>query len=367
MLTAFLVLLALSAALAVFAWLFLSQDKFGALPEGDRLRRIQASPNYRDGSFQNYVSTPQGLNEDSSFLGSMIEFLRPKPRLVPSRPLPSVDSDLGRLPEDSLVWFGHSAFMLKLSGRTFLIDPSLSEQASPFFFTTKAFPGTLVHAPADLPPVDYLLISHDHWDHLDYPTIMEIKSRTAKVVVPLGVGAHFEKWGFERDKILEGDWWESFELAEGVKITLVPSRHFSGRGLKWNQSLWTGFLIEAGGRRIFYSGDGGYLPQYADFAEKIGPLDLAVMECGQYDRRWKDIHMTPEETVGVAKILGATSVMLVHSGKFSIANHPWDDPFIRFKLAAEQASLRPVTPMIGQIVRFGEPDQTFDSWWTGID
>ncbi|MDR2368199.1 MAG: MBL fold metallo-hydrolase [Deltaproteobacteria bacterium] len=349
---------------------FLSRPKFGALPEGERLGRVQASPNYRDGKFQNLIPTRLGggWTDGEGIRENIRAILGPAKRLIPSVNLPAVKvPDLGRLPDDSLIWFGHSGFLVKLAGKVFLFDPSLGPNASPVPWTTKAFPGTDIYGPGDLPRVDYLLVSHDHWDHVDYPTALALREDAPTVIAPLGVGAHFERWGFGAGKILEGDWWDVFGPEPSLRVTLVPARHFSGRGLTWNQSLWAGFLLEYAGRRIFYGGDGGYLPQYAGFGGKLGPVDLAIIECGQYDPRWKDIHMTPEESVRAALDMGARAAMPVHSGKFTIANHPWDDPFIRFKAAADKASLRAVTPMIGEIVRLGDPGQAFRDWWVGVD
>jgi L-ascorbate metabolism protein UlaG (beta-lactamase superfamily) len=367
MLTALLAFLALVALLAVFAAIYLRMPKFGALPAGERLARVLASPNYRDGAFQNLIPTPHGSDDGSGFLSTMLDFVRPRERLFPGGPIPSVATGLGGLGEGSLVWFGHSGFLARLGGRNFLFDPSLGPNASPLWWTTKAFPGTQAYGPADLPAIDYLLISHDHWDHLDHPTVTALRGKDPLVVSPLGVGAHFERWGFGPDRLAEGDWWDSFEPEPGLRITIIPSRHFSGRGLSWNQSLWGGFLVEAGGLRILYGGDGGYLPQYAEFGRRIGPVDLALMECGQYDRRWKNIHMTPEESVRAAGELGARAAMPVHSGKFRIANHPWDEPFIRFAAAVGQTPMRLVTPRIGQVVDLADIDQEFDEWWVGVD
>ncbi|MDR1051437.1 MAG: MBL fold metallo-hydrolase [Deltaproteobacteria bacterium] len=369
MLAILLAFLALVLVVAAWAFFFLRTEKFGALPRGERLARIQASPNYRGGLFQNLIPTPRGLDSDpdSGFVSTMAEFFKPKERLVPSKPIPSVATDLKSLPEGSLVWFGHSAFLIKIKGRTILVDPSLSRAASPLWFVTRAFAGAAAYDPGDLPDIDYLLVSHDHWDHLDHPTMKALRERIGSVVVPLGVGAHFERWGFPAEKIFEGDWWESFTVADGLTVTLVPSRHFSGRGLTWNRSLWAGFLIEAGGRRIFYSGDGGFLPQYAEFGERLGEIDLAVMECGQYDRRWAAIHMTPEETVRAAGLMRAKAAMPVHSGKFSIANHTWDDPFVRFKNAMRETSMLAVTPIIGRVVDLNDLDAAYPEWWTIVD
>jgi L-ascorbate metabolism protein UlaG (beta-lactamase superfamily) len=368
MLTVLVSFASLVIILGIVGAVFLHLPKFGALSSGARLERIKASPNYRDGAFQNLIYTPRGMEDGSSFFSSLLEFLRPKKRITPSAPIPSVKvPDLGGLPDGSLLWFGHSAFLIKLGGKTFLFDPTLSENASPFSWMTKAFEGTKDYKPEDLPKIDYLLISHDHWDHLDYPTVMAIKERTSNVVCPLGVGAHFEKWGFGQENLIEGDWWDVIEPEPSLKITFIPSRHFSGRGLRWNKSLWTGLLLEFGGKKIFYSGDGGYLPQYVEFGEKVGPVDLAIIECGQYDRRWKSIHMSPEESTKAALNMRAKATMPVHSGKFSIANHTWDDPFIRFKAAVGKTPMRLISPRIGQVVDLNDPNQEFQDWWTEID
>jgi L-ascorbate metabolism protein UlaG (beta-lactamase superfamily) len=358
----------LAAVVFVAAGLFLRLPKFGSLPTGARLGRVQASPNYRDGAFQNLVPTPVFDPEEATAVGTLLNFLRPKKRLAPSAPIPAIKvDDLSLLPDDSLFWFGHSAFLIKLGGKAFLFDPSLGESASPVSFVNKAFKGTAIYGPQDLPEVDYLLISHDHWDHLDYQTSQHLFSQKIKIITPLGVGSHFEAWGFPAGAISEGDWWDVFEPEPGLRITLVPSRHFSGRGLKRNQSLWAGFLLEYGGKKIFYSGDGGYLPQYPEFGQRLGPVDLAIVECGQYDRQWKYIHMAPEESARLALDMGAKAAMPVHSGKYRIANHPWDEPFARFKAEAGKQSLRLVTPKIGEIVDLNDPGQTFSDWWVGID
>jgi L-ascorbate metabolism protein UlaG (beta-lactamase superfamily) len=361
----------LAVILLVTAAIVLNQDKFGAVPTGARLERVKASGNYRDGKFQNLIPTSISTRDEkgTGFFGDLKLVIFPDPRIKPSVPLPSVkNTDLKNLPDGSLVWFGHSAFLIKLKGQTFLFDPTLSKSASPVSFTTKAFLGATGYKVEDLPKIDYLFISHDHWDHVDYPTLMALKKDSPKIIAPLGVGAHFEKWGFEENSIIEGDWWDVLEFEGDLKITFIPARHFSGRGLKWYQSLWTGFLIEYDDQRIFYSGDGGYLPQYKDFGEKLGPVDLALIECGQYDPGWKQIHMTPEESVQSALDMKARAAMPVHSGKFTISHHAWDDPFIRFKAAAEKTDLKLVSPMIGEIARLGDlANQNFQTWWVGVD
>jgi L-ascorbate metabolism protein UlaG (beta-lactamase superfamily) len=362
-------ILGILAVVAFFSgWFFLNRIHFGALPTGARLERILASPNYRDGNFQNLIPTPVMTPDGQGFMGNVKELVFPAARQRPTDPIPTEKiDDLSQLPGNSLLWFGHSAFLVKLAGKTFLFDPSLGASASPVSWVVKPFKGTDGYGPADLPKIDYLFISHDHWDHLDYGTVTYLKAGTPKVICPLGVGAHLDRWGFEPGAVEEGDWWDVFEPEPSLKITFIPARHFSGRGLKRNQSLWTGFLLEYGGKKLFYSGDGGYLPQYAEFGRQIGPVDLAIMECGQYNDGWKLIHMSPEESVQAALDMGAKAAMPVHSGKFRIANHAWDDPFIRFKAAADKVSLKVVSPKIGEIVDLDDPGQSFQDWWVGIN
>ncbi|MDR1872107.1 MAG: MBL fold metallo-hydrolase [Deltaproteobacteria bacterium] len=348
--------------------LFLRQQKFGALPTGERLKKIKASPHYWDGKFQNLIPTAMGGENESLLLSELKILFNPPPRRIPARPLPTARrQDLSELPDNSLIWFGHSAFLIKLGGQTFLFDPALTDRASPVPWTTKAFPGTTLYGPTDLPKIDYLLLSHDHWDHLDYPTVLELMKDPPPAFAPLGVGAHLEKWGYDPKLVTEGDWGEVFSPQKGVKITFIPARHFSGRSLTWNQSLWTGFVLEAGGKKIVYSGDSGYLPANVSKAHQFSPVDLAIVECGQYDHRWADIHQTPEQSVETALDFGAKAAMPVHSGKFKIANHAWDEPFIRFTAAAKIKSLRVVTPMIGEVVDLNDAQRTYKAWWEGLD
>lgn len=371
-------LLVLVIVLVVFGlglFIFLSQAKFGALPSGQRLARIEQSPNYRDGRFQNLIPTAT-QTEGVGFGEMMAEFLRKKERLNPAQALPSIKTDLaafstGRdsssLVPEALVWFGHSSFLLRLGGKNILVDPVFSDHASPFFFTTKAFAGTSLYSADDLPDIDYLLISHDHWDHLDYPTVRALKGRIGQVVCGLGVGAHFERWGFPADKIIEGDWLERVELEPGLVLHFMPARHFSGRGLRWNRSLWTGFVLETPERRIFYSGDTGPGPHLADIGRRFDGFDLAIIEDGQYDPQWAYIHLSPEEVAQAARDLKARALWPVHNGRFSIANHSWDDPLIRLAKARQEGDWHLVTPIIGEVVDLNDLGRDFKKWWEGRD
>jgi L-ascorbate metabolism protein UlaG (beta-lactamase superfamily) len=360
-----IVTLTLLVGFFLLAFVYLRLPKFGALPEGDRLERVLASPHFRQGRFQNIFPVRREADSPDSS-STLLRFFTRSGRIVPQEPLPSVHSDLRRLEDASLVWFGHSTFLLRLGGRTLLADPAFSPSASPVGFATKAFPGSSPFVPSDLPDIDFLLISHDHWDHLDYPSVMAFKPRIGKVFCGLGVGAHFQRWGFSSEAIQEGQWGDAFEPLPGFRISFVYARHFSGRGFKWDRAMWTGYVIEAGGMRIFYSGDGGYSPHFKDIGQKMGPFDLAILEDGQYDKAWKDIHMMPEETVLAAMDLGARALLPVHNSKFSIAYHDWDDPLIRVSQASKGRDFRLLTPVIGQVVVLKEPTQEFVEWWTSV-
>lgn len=344
----------------------------GKLPSGERLARIQASPNYSGGEFRYPLPTPTISKEDSEG-GSLFKFFfGDKSGRSPQHPLPSIKTDLRALDpnQDLLVWLGHSSFYMQLGGFKILADPVLSPVASPFRFTTRAFPGTDVYRPEDLPDIDLLLISHDHWDHLDYRTVTALKTRVKKVLCPLGVGAHFEYWGFAPEQIIEGDWYDRFEPVPGLGAHLVPSRHFSGRFLTRNRSLWAGFVLETGAgesaRRVFYSGDSGYGPHFAEIGERFGNFDLAIMEDGQYNLAWHYVHMLPEEVWRATRELGAGALLPVHAGKFSISLHDWQEPYRLLYQAAQNGGpgAPPLyTPIIGQPVLIGVIEQEFPRWW----
>jgi L-ascorbate metabolism protein UlaG (beta-lactamase superfamily) len=230
----------------------------------------------------------------------------------------------------------------------------------------KAFPGTGVWAPEGLPDVDVLLISHDHYDHLERRAVMEIRGRTRAAVMGLGTGAHLERWGWDPSVILEGDWWDTFGIGP-LAVTLVPARHGSNRGLTFDRALWTGFVVEGGGRRVYYSGDSGYGPHFADIGRELGPFDMGLIETGQYDGAWPLIHMTPEEGARAAQDLGVRRYLPVHLGKYAIASHPWDEPLERAFVAAQgTGAYRLVTPIIGETVMLDDATALYRPWWRGL-
>ncbi len=358
----------LLSAIAIFlvaVYLFTLQPKFGRLPSGERAERIQASPNFRDGRFQNLHHTPD-LSEDASYYKVMKEFLFDKdPRNAPGDTIPSKKTDLTTLdPSDNVViWFGHSSFYMQLDGLKFLVDPVLSGAASPLSFTTRSFPGTDIYKVDEIPDVDFLFITHDHWDHLDYETVVKLRRKVKKVVTGLGTGEHLERWGYDKSMIMERDWNEDVVLSNGFTITVTPARHFSGRGFTRNQSLWVSFVVAGPEHRVYVGGDSGYDDHFKTIGEKHGPFDLVMLECGQYNRYWKYIHMMPEETAQAAVDLRAKRLMPVHWSKFSLALHAWDEPILKVVDAARKLDLPVVHPLIGETVHI-DSATAYSTWWT---
>ncbi len=304
----------------------LKHPKFGRIPRGERLERIKKSPNFRDGIFQNLNVTPQ-LAEDAKFTEMMKNMFVSKDRR-PKGKIPSIKTDLNQLPpnENILVWFGHSSYFMQIDGKTFLVDPVFSGNASPFSFSIKAFEGADVYTVEDLPEIDYMVITHDHWDHLDYKTIVKLKSKVKKIITGLGPGEHLEYWGYKKEQLIEKDWFESEILEKGFKVSVTPARHFSGRGFKHKRTLWSSFVLETPTQKIFIGGDGGYDEHFTEIGEKFGGFDLAILECGQYNKNWKYIHMLPDQTLQAGIDLKAKRLFPVHNSKFALAYHTWDEP-----------------------------------------
>jgi L-ascorbate metabolism protein UlaG (beta-lactamase superfamily) len=363
-----LILAAITAVLTLGACAYVQQAKFGKLPEGDRLELIKRSPYYVSTEFQNTVPTSM-FTDDSSFVRVVASNLfADKERLRPSAPMPSVKTDLKGLDlrEDSVVWLGHSSYFVQLGGKRILIDPVFSASAAPFPNVNKAFDGTVVYTAEDMPEIDYLLITHDHWDHLDYPSVTALEAKTRNVIAGLGVGAYFEHWAYPKEKIREADWLTALDVEPGLTIHVLPARHYSGRLLTRNRTLWTGYVLETANRRLFFSGDSGYGPHFAEIGRRFDGFDLVVLDTGQYDSRWANIHMTPEEAAQAAEDLNATTLLPGHVGKFALARHAWDEPFRRIADASAGKGYTLLTPMIGEPILLDRREHGFVDWWRAL-
>ena len=349
---------------AVAGLVILSHPAFG-LWRHHSLERIQASPNYYDGMFQNQEPTLQFTGDsngpdDKHRRWKMIKrFMADKDSVrIPTEPIEAVKTDLRALPtdEDWIVWFGHSSYLFCLNGLHFLVDPILQPEW-PSSVMLKSFPGTDIYRPNDLPEIDVLIVTHEHWDHMDYATLRDIRMKVKYVVCPLGIADYLRYWGYSNEQIAEMDWAESLcrqtAIRDTITITCLPSRHFSNRLLgKRNQTLWASFMIEAGGRKVYIGGDGGYDKRFREIHERFGSIDLAFLENGQYNANWKYIHTTPEDLEKVILDLQAKQVFTVHHDKYSLAMHPWYEPdSVAHNLAARH-NIHLLDAPIGTVVSY---------------
>ena len=344
-----LIILAVVAVVAITAILVLRHPAFGRHVSAERKARIEASPNYRDGMFQNEEETPQ-FTGDKSPMAMLWDFITNPPKdRVPKEPLPAVKTDLKNLPidRDWLVWFGHSSYMFCLNGKRYLVDPLLKMEF-PASVMMKPFKGTDIYTPDDMPDIDVLIITHEHWDHLDYATLCEIRPKVAHVVCPLGVAEYIEYWKYNKSIITELDWYDKVN-----GITCQPTRHFSNRLLGGhNQTLWASFMVEDGDRKVYVGGDGGYDGRFKRIREQFGQVDLALLENGQYNNDWRYIHSTPEGLEHAILDLQAQAVFTVHHDKFALAKHPWSEPEQLVQSFAERNSVNLLDQPIGTIIYF---------------
>ena len=331
--------------------LFISQPSFGRLPQGERLERVRKSPHYDGTQFVNEVETAFSTGNRTK-LGVWKDYVfGDKTLLFPDTALHVIKTDLKSLPQDRdwIVWFGHSSYLMNLSGKKVLVDP-VFYKGSPVEFANKMFLGTDIYKPADMPDIDYLVVSHDHWDHLDYEVVTEMKPRVKKVVTALGVGEHFEYWGYPVEKIVELDWWEFADLEEGFRVTATPARHFSGRELHENKTFWASFAFKSPKRLVWIGGDSGYGPHYAKIGKEFPDIDLAIMENGQYNKDWSQVHTMPEYLGKEMIELDAKRYLTVHHSKFSLSKHPYYEPLENAKRAARESGKPVLMPQIGEVM-----------------
>jgi len=335
----------------------------GKAPWGTRLEQIKRSLNYGKNGFENLSQTPM-IADDASYWRMLKDFFKKNDGKVPSVAIPSAKTDLlnNFLPQPFIVWFGHSSYLIRIHNKNILVDPVFSGHASPVSFMVNAFPGTDNYGVDDLPAIDYLILTHDHYDHLDFKTVVSLKEKVARVYCPLGVGAHLQYWGYASDSITELDWWDAVELNNSMQLTAAPARHFSGRGIKRGQTLWASFILKTETHNLFLGGDSGYDSHFKEIGRRYGPFDLAILECGQYNTMWPLIHMMPEDTAQASVDLGAKILLPVHWGKFSLAMHPWNEPIKRAMAKAAELSVDLRMPMIGELLLLDAGFTTIN-WW----
>lgn len=336
---------------------------FGKNPDKKaRVRYVQFA-NYKNGHWQNpneVVFHPGKIPMFKVFK----EMLLNKTVTKPKRLMPSVKTDLKNLPsgEPVVVWFGHSSYLIYWQGKNILVDPVFSGHASPFKFVIKAFKGTDVYITDDMPAIDVLVITHDHYDHLDMETVRKLKSKVKKVVTAMGVGSHLISWGYDEKYIFELNWYETVELTDNIKFTATPAQHMSSRGLGFCKTLWASFVMQLGVYKFFIGSDSGYGAHYQDIGKKYGPFDLAFLENGQYNKYWRVIHEFPDEAVRAAQDLQVQILFPVHWAKFRLAYHQWNGPIVELLQVADKYSLAVTVPKIGAVYQLGA-QLVRDEWW----
>jgi L-ascorbate metabolism protein UlaG (beta-lactamase superfamily) len=360
--------LAITLTLVIIGVLFLNfSPEFGGTPSKENISEYEQLDYFSEGKFSNLIPTDLDMNIGKA-IRMIPKFFKNDPARVPSFPLPIISRDSVELVQDSLhtrlIWFGHSAFLLQIDGKNILIDPMLGEVPAPNpLLGKKRFFKDLPIEIEKLPQIDIILISHDHYDHLDYGSIQKLKGKTKQFYVPLGVGAHFERWGVDAAQIHEMQWWEEAEVA-GISLAFAPTRHFSGRGATNRFStLWGSWVITGKNDNIYFSGDGGYGPHFKEIGEKYGPFDFAMMECGQYNENWKEIHMMPEQTAQAGQDVRAKVMMPIHWAAFTLAMHSWTDPVERVTAKAKEINQPIFVPKIGEFINLQDSLWTKEEWW----
>ena len=345
---------------------------FGSKPQGARLERIWASPRWAGERFRNVHPIIPGLRDPNASMPTLTEVLCGGERRMPQRPLPSVNAfdAWARRPTSGLraTWLGHSTVLIEIDGLRVLTDPVWGTRASP---TRLAGPKRFQPVPVPLraiPPLDLVVVSHDHYDHLDYPTLRELARRDVPFVTSLGVGAHLEAWGVRPERITELDWWETHKLPNAaLTVTAAPSQHFSGRGLHdRNLTLWSSLVIRSPRHAVFFSGDTGLTTEYQAIRERLGPFDLVMLEVGARHPAWGDMHLGPENALKALALLGGGPFLPVHWGTFSLAMHAWDEPAEVLLAQGPKAGAQLVMPRLGQPVEPAHAESV-KPWWRGVD
>jgi len=351
-------------------WHRIRTDAFGADPKGDRLARIRNSPHFVDGAFRNPVPTRRMVYERSPLEVTRAQLAAGRTRRAPTAAVPLhrlLPMELATPPVSGLrlTWLGHATVLAEIDGRRVLFDPVWGERCSPFPWTG---PKRLHPAPiplAELGPVDIVVVSHDHYDHLDMSTVQALADSDAVFAVPLGLGAHLEHWGVPPRRIVELDWWESAEV-DGLTLTATPARHYCSRGPRTSSHyLWASWSVAGPRHRLFHSGDTGYFPGFEEIGRRLGPFDATMMQIGAYSDYWPEVHMTPEEGVRAHGDLGGRLMLPIHWCTFNLAQHPWDEPAERTVTAAQAAGVDLVVPRPGKPFEPADPP-ALKLWWRAV-
>lgn len=358
-----LVLLALALLLGLVTWLVFQLPVFGGVPEGARLERMRQSPQFRNGRFENtppYVSSMSPTRELKAW---MADEVREPTFQVPVLPIAANDLAAPAAPGLRAWWLGHASTLVEIDGVRILTDPVFSKRVSPFQF---AGPARMHPAPLAMEQwknIDAVVISHDHFDHLDMDTVRQLAAGGTHFYVGLGIGAHLERWGVPPAQVHDMDWWEKTEI-KGVAIHCVPARHYSGRKSMDNSTLWSSWMMKGPSHSAYFSGDTGYAGHFKAIRERLGAPELAVIKVGAYGDTWLDIHMNPEAAMQAHKDLGAATLLPVHWATFNMAYHEWAEPIVRSVAAANTQGVQLITPRPGEKFEFGKPFAN-TAWYLG--
>ena len=343
----------------------MNSKQFGGKLTKDRKAIYESSKNWQNGAFKNLTETQTAISL-RKFPEMLCKQLKGRKDSYPTTPLPVIPLNIQEFLQPSndakYVWYGHSVVLIRQNNHTILIDPMFGEDASPIApKKTKRFSENTLALIDALPTIDVVLITHDHYDHLDFDSILKLKNKVSNFCCALGVKRHLESWGIDSDKIVEMDWWDEHNYKE-IKFTFTPTRHFSGRGLtSLAKSLWGGWAITTNKENIWFSGDGGYAPHFKEIGNQLGPFDIAFMECGQYGKEWENIHMFPHNSVQAALDAKVKNAVPVHWAGFNLSyQHAWFEPIEEFMKYADEKGLNYITPAIGELFTIATPT---NKWW----
>lgn len=363
------IVLSLIALLIIIGVLFINlSPQFGGVASKQQQELFSKSKHYKDGKFLNNGGVKMEMSFKDSFKAMWILF-KSNSNAKPNKNIAVQKIDSITIAnynsKTRFIWFGHSTFLLQIKGKNLLIDPMFGDVPAPNpLLGNKRFSNKLPIEIEKLPSIDAVLITHDHYDHLDYESIQKLKSKVNMFYTPLGIGIHLLKWGVEKERIIELDWWQEIKFDE-LTIRCTPAQHFSGRGISDREkTLWCSWIIQSDEENLFFSGDSGYASHFKEIGDQYGPFDFAFMECGQYNNLWPLVHMLPEETAQAGLDIKAKKMMPIHWGAFKLASHSWTDPVERISKKAKELNVDLVIPKIGEIVEIGlNNSEEIYPWW----
>ena len=363
------IVLSLITLLIIIGVLFINlSPQFGGVASKQQQELFSKSKHYKDGKFLNNGGVKMEMSLKDSFKAMWILF-KSNSKAEPNKNIAVQKIDSITIAnynsKTRFIWFGHSTFLLQIKGKNLLIDPMFGNVPAPNpLLGNNRFSNKLPIEIEKLPYIDAVLITHDHYDHLDYQSIKKLKDKVNMFYTPLGIGIHLLKWGVEKERIIELDWWQEIKYDE-LTIRCTPAQHFSGRGISDREkTLWCSWIIQSDDENLFFSGDSGYASHFKEIGDQYGPFDFAFMECGQYNNLWPLVHMLPEETAQAGLDIKAKKMMPIHWGAFKLASHSWTDPVERISKKAKELNVDLVIPKTGEIIEIGlNNSEEIYPWW----